>query len=314
MKHILLVGPQPYNSTDGVILAGIQRLLKRFFGRYSHDFLVINDIAEMSHYALKSSTQYDALFVCGTPWLWDSFQKSIKYKNLLRCFEIHQTKKVFMGIGSCLNLKDMDSNILEREEEQKGMMDLFKDALIFTRDALSQQKLAKAGINSKHLPCPSYFCYEDIDSVNHQNVLIWCDPRQTISGADWLASSRLDKYCEIVRDFYLKYHPEVYTVNPCEIPLAEQIGLPIPKLLYSVDHTLDVMREANYVLSGRVHCAVPAFVKGKALGLMPLDSRHLTLSDFGGLMIHSVEDLDKMAHEKRDFSCYLDEYADIKYL
>jgi hypothetical protein len=307
-KHVLLIGADPTNATDGVIVQGILNLLSIKLGQYTYEYLFLDDHNPMSDEQLNKNVVYDRIFVCGTPWLWDNFQNSVKYRNLLRCFELHSCHKYFMGIGTCLNNKDANSNILERPQEIEGIRKLYSGTTIYVRDEIAYQKLLKAGIPSKHLPCPSFFCYKDNEKTFEENVLIWCDPIHTISKSDWYNKDKLNKYYQLNLEFYKECNPVVYCKDEVEKANAIKIGLPEPIILQGYQHTLDVMQKAKYVLSGRVHCAVPAFVKGKGLGLLSIDTRSKTISDFGGLIINNVEDFKKLTIEERNFNNYITEY------
>jgi hypothetical protein len=308
MKHFLLIGADQHNSTDGVIVQGIRNILTGVFGNeYSTDYLFIDDHNDMNVDSLYNTRLYDAVIVCGTPWLWDGFHTTPKFRNMMAVFATHnEAKKVFMGVGTCLNLRDVKSNILERTTEQEALRVAYSDAIVIVRDSLAKYKLEKAGVQATHLPCPAYFCYGNNtpDSQKTYNVLVWTDPEKTISHGDWSNPDKLRKYYEIVQFFYENYEPIVVCAREEEIDKALAIGLPKPRLLEGWKDTLALMTNANYVLSGRVHCAVPAFAQGAAVGLLPLDSRSLVLKDFGCPMIEDVNSLNALKLEHRSLEAY----------
>ncbi len=309
--NLLLVGANPYNPTDGVIVAGVHNILKKALGTYTYRYVIINDNNEMLVASFKPNERFDAVVVCGTPWLWDSFQKSVKYRNLKKGFSAHpKAKKVFLGIGSCVDLQVNDEDILHREEEQQAIKDLYKDAIVFVRGPLALSALQKAGIEATLAPCPAYFCFEDNYAGFEHHTLIWCDPLQTISKGYWQRNPlALTAYKGLVADYYVKFKPEVYCAFANEVESAVAIGLPAPTVLYSVDHTLEVAKKSIYTLSGRVHCAVPMYALGKPTGIIPIDSRAYVLTEFGCPAVKDPSHYDKMKRENRDFSSYLDKYA-----
>lgn len=292
---ILMIGPDQHNSTDGVIVAGITNLLRQAFGEYDSDYVFLDDHSIMTAVALRGFTRYDLVIVCGTPWLWDNFQKSIKFRNLLVCFERHhKTPKIFLGAGSCVPLGMFSSNILETEGEQEGIRKLFNynNTTVVVRDSLAKDRLDKAGVGSHQLRCPSFFCYGDLDVSTPSNraVLIWADPTKTISAEGWTDEARLKEYCATMKAFYDEHKPQVLCALESERDLAVKIGLPRPLILKGVRHTLEIMAGVGRVLSGRVHCAIPAYVEGAKTELIPLDSRALTLTENQGYY-DSAQDL-----------------------
>jgi hypothetical protein len=313
MKNFLLIGADENNSTDGVIVQGIRHLLNDSFGLIQSSYVFIDDHKDMSTQEFHPEQHFDAVIVCGTPWLWDSFQITPKYRNMQLAFKTHQeAKKVFLGVGSCLNLKDVTMAILERPDEQKAMQNTYGDAYVVVRDKLAQHKLQLAGVQSTLLPCPAYWCYgmNPAPGYNNYNVLIWTDPKKTISHGDWCSPEKLAGYYEVVKKYIQVYHPLIFCAKEEDIQGALDIGLTSPMVLRSWEDTLELMGNSGFVLSGRVHCAVPAYVKGAAVGLLPIDSRSGVLSDFGCPLIVNPDDLNKMSLEHRDFSKYNNDYRE----
>lgn len=313
--NILLIGPDPNNSTDGVIVKGMHNLFEHSFGSYTYKYVFINDHGYMIPDEFFYWEKFDIVAVCGTPWLWDSFQNSPKYKNLEMCFSVHsESKKLFMGVGSCLSLDNIDSNILERPEEVQAFKNTYSNATVIVRDHLAFDKLTKIRIDSHHLPCPAYFCYGvefKPNDIKKDNVLIFMDPAKSISSSVWQDSSKVLKYRNLIKAFYSKYNPVVYCAKLEDRKNCLEIGLPEPILLDHYSETMKIMETANIVLSTRVHCGVPAFVQNKSIGLVPLDTRSFVLSDFGCPIITRVEDFSLLESKERNFSSYLNTYNEI---
>jgi len=285
MKNILFVGANKDNATDGVIVRGIYNLIDYTFPENKKTYINLRDTVVQDEKTYKLDDKFDFLVVSGTPWLWDQFQNSTKYKNLATIFSYYKDiPKIFMGAGSSMLLRDMSSNILERPSEVKGIKDLYGGTKVFARDSLAQKKFLNANIQSTFLPCPAYFCYGISIQKSQQfdnNVLVWCDPRHTISSIGWKEPHKFQQYQTIAYKFYQTYKPSVACAFPVDVKSAKQMGFKNIILLSSPDDTLSLMINANHVLSGRVHCAVPAFVQGKKLQIMEIDSRAKVLTDFG---------------------------------
>lgn len=275
-----MIGPAENNSTDGVIIRGIKYLLKQAYKDYTYKYAKIADTSFQTPLNFHKNEKFDLVVVCGTPWLWDSFQYSLKYLNAKTALNTHpEARRVFFGIGSCLYLSDMTSNILERPEEQEGM-DIFRNALVIVRDSLAFDKLIAAEVPATLLPCPAFFSTTDIlPAKRSDNVLIFQDPGCSISGGVWRNSQALADWKTEVLEFIKEKQPKVYCANTDDLPLAKELGLN-PAVLMTADDTIKAVNTNGCVLSGRVHCAVPAQTLGAKVTLKAIDSRHLTLEEF----------------------------------
>lgn len=311
-NNFLLTGADKENSTDGVIVRGITHILEYFFSGCKIDYITLDDYKPMGSSVLLPKNRYDKLIVCGTPWLWHNFQNSEKYRNLTRLFNTHtKSKKLFLGAGSCLTLSGIGSDILKSPEEVAGIRRLYLQSTNIVRDKIAHDIMNNAKVNSTLLPCPSYYCYgvdEVKEGLRKRNVLVYIDPKKSISKCEWQCSNKIKKFNELNMAFYKEYKPDVYVANEIDVEGVISAGLPKPIVLNTYKETLKVMEEADYVLSSRVHCAVPGYVQGKAIGVIPIDSRSKTLEDFGCLMIRNLEDLKKLKHEKRNFLGSLETY------
>jgi hypothetical protein len=316
-KKFLLIGPIRFRSTDGVIIQGIKNLLSSIYDNQTiFKYQILDDNNIMSEEDIFADENFDGIFVCGTPWLWDSFQKSTKYQNTQKIFSYHkETPKVFFGIGSCISLEliwKKEYNIFSRKEEVNGIVNLFSNSTVITRDSLAHKFITNSGVKSHLLPCPSYFSYglNPESSSMEQNVLIWCDPAKTISSIDWEDKKRLEIYYEICLTYNKKYDPTVYCSEEADIPKAIKLGLK-PKKTENYIETLEIMKTANHVLSGRVHYGVPAFIQGCKLGILPIDSRHFVLSEWGCTVVDNIPMIDSLSSCKLDIQKYYKEYYSI---
>lgn len=279
-----MIGPNQHNATDGVIVRGIRNLLKAKYPNNTIIYKLLRNTKNQFISDFHEHMAFDMIVVCGTPWLWDSFQLSVKYHNLKRCFHAHpNAKRLFMGIGSCLLLGDVDTDILSRPAEILGMQELFKDSTVIVRDSVAKQRLDVAQVESTLLPCPAYYCYglnNLIQPAKTRNILVWTDPQHTISAVGWQDSVKLEEYYNKCLTYLKQYNAEVYSTDTDDIRTAQLIGLGTPKRLYNSKNTLDLMMTADKLLSGRVHCAVPARAKGAHVEIMKIDTRSLVVTDF----------------------------------
>lgn len=281
-----MVGPERYNSTDGVIIRGIEYLLSLAYKDCKIHYIKLWDIKPQAPWQFDVlDIEMDLIIVCGTPWLWDSFQNSVKYKNLNNCFLNHpRAKRLFMGIGTCLSLRRHKS-ILKRPEEVAGIRMLFNDSTVIVREPIAKHMLDNAGIESTFLPCPAYYAYGDESQypTHKSNVMVYIDPTKSISACDFQNESKLGAFNDIFIKFNKKYGPIVCIANEADRGMAEAIGLKDILLLSEVGHTLDVAKGVNKMLSGRVHCAVPAIAQGADVILVPLDTRSMVVKSMVGV-------------------------------
>jgi hypothetical protein len=316
MKTFLLIGPERFRSTDGVIIQGIKNLLEEIYAdQLILKYQTLKDNNQMSYEDIITDTKFNGIIVCGTPWLWDNFQRSVKYKNLQTIFSYHtDTPKVFCGIGSCLSLDLLNKkhDILYREEEVDGIRQLYQNTTIITRDSLASKIISNADLEYHELPCPAYFAYglKPDGSNKKTNILVWCDPAKTISSVDWTNKDKLEKFYDICLAYYKTYDPIVYCSEESDLLTAIKLGLK-PKKVNNYIETLDIMKSANNVLSGRVHYAVPAFVQGCSVGIIPIDSRHLVLSDWGCPVINDIKDIAKINNCELELNRFYIKYKEI---
>ena len=316
-KKLLLIGPERFRSTDGVIAQGIKNLLNLIYeNQIVFKYQILNDNSPMSEEDIFTDENFDGIFVCGTPWLWDSFQKSTKYQNTQKIFSYHkETPKIFFGIGSCISIELMlkkEYNIFSRKEEVGGIVNLFSNSTVITRDSLAHKFITNAGVKSHLLPCPAYFTYglNPEPSSREQNILIWCDPEKTISGIDWKKENQLEKLYDIYLEYYRTYDPIVYCSENDDLPTAKKLGLNVHKVA-DYNETLEIMKTANYVLSGRVHYCVPAFVKGCKVGIIPIDSRYLVLAELNCPVIDNYSKINQLSECHIDLHKHYLEYKTI---
>ena len=271
--RILLYGEDRNRATDGNIVQGTEFLLKLKYPNAIIDYIQFQDFYVVAPEYFNSHIKYDKVVLCGTPWIWDKFYLSTKYRNWLTLKAAHPEASIIMlGIGSCLNLDDIKSSLVREDTDIPFLKELTVGATVVVRDTLAHDILSNAGVHSILLPCPSFWCTIKW-APKTKNLLIWCDPRQSISKCGWANDEEYNAYCEKFVDFYYKYNPNVYCVHENEKASAVMAGLPEPMLLGNLDESHEIIRNSEYVLSGRVHCAVPAWVSGAITEIVAIDSR-----------------------------------------
>lgn len=305
--NILLIGPEDWTATDGFILQGVKNILSHTFGEYQYTYIHLLNSNKMNISDFLPDNKYDYLVVCGTPWLWDSFQNSIKWRNLLTAIIAHpESKRILMGIGGCFDL-DADDSILKRKEEREALELIYNDSLVFTRDVIAKEKLDSAGIENYLLPCPGYFAASKTET-REGNLLVWVDPLETISWMYWKKNKKqYKKLLDLVEEYVTVYKPVIVKANERD---SGYKNTPTSSLI-TRNNAIECFKNYSNILSLRVHCAIPAFTMGKKVGIVPIDSR-ATAAELGGIkMVANVSHFEEMSEIKRNLTQDLESYKNI---
>ncbi|MEW6012588.1 MAG: polysaccharide pyruvyl transferase family protein [Elusimicrobiota bacterium] len=338
MKYKFLTVFDTDSATDGVIFKGIENLFKIVFKDFEFksviktenlkvrdEFVRIARFDEFDERELGEDKFYPneifaAVVVPGTPWIWDQFYKSVKYKNLIKMIEIHRYAPViFLGIGSCVSKGNEES--IMREEEKKEINNLFSKGAVVCRDSLAYLALSNANVEANFLPCPSYFAYdgENFEDERYGNELsfIYFDPYDSISSISWKDKKEdYEKFCEIVKNIKKKDNVKIYSaINSGDSEIVNKYSKFI--LLRNSSDTINLIKNSKKLISVRVHCTAAAYANGVDSAVIPIDSRAKTLTDFGCFEINNLEDLEYFFKEynnkfdKNLLSFYKNEYLKI---
>lgn len=290
MKRILLAGADPNNSRDGMICEGVKRILLTKYQDATFDYVFINDQENMGHKDFFPAEEYDLAVYCGTPFISDHIYNSPKWKNVKQLREVHKTVPfIFMGIGTSMNLDKIGTGFLMDQRHRKKFQEFFGSAhAVIVREHLAKEILDNAGVECTQLPCPAYYL-NIAQNVNKEGpALVFYDPRIGISQDDWKGPQHEEKwirYASEFRDFYNNTHADVYVASVEDIPGCKEIGLPEPKVLKTPQDTIEMIKRATWLMSGRVHNAVPAYVNDVNTILLAIDSRAYVFSDYGGTVL-----------------------------
>lgn len=277
MKHTVMIGPSLI-PTDSMIFEGSKHLFS-LSGVKIDEYIVINDDRIQDIVPINPPTH---IIVLGTPWVWDKCWYSNKYINTIKLFEAYpEAKRCFLGVGSCLPLgkeKELAAEI--KAVSNSHLHDLFKDSLLIVRDMLAADILEQ--FKPVPLPCPAFYALAT--EKYHPAlapVIIWHDPSLGISQVDYQpGSKRLEVYQERFRWAYdTMPKAKIFCVSPNEVQAAIDIGLPAPTLITGLPHAKIILNNAQSIVSGRVHLAVPAYQYSRPLHLEPVDSRATVLHD-----------------------------------
>lgn len=332
------------SSTDGVISLGIRNLLKYVFDDFEIEPVIKNntisfenkrisiceffkfDENDLSQDMLHKDEEFDAIIVSGTPWIWDQFYKSPKYRNLTKLIETHKgTLVVFFGIGSCVSKENISS--IFREEEKKHINSLFSNGIVIARDSLSYFALKNADVEAYLLPCPSFYAAQKITSKEKNISFVFLDPLTSISNIIWMNKQdeyiKLKKYVEKIMEVVSKSKGTNYIAINSKSNLENSLD-DIKKysleIIENAYQTIDLAKNST-LITMRVHCGAFAHSSQTKTAIIPIDSRALTLTDFGCFEINSLDDfryfIEKYENNFDDSirTYYLNKYIDLlKYI
>lgn len=274
MKYVLAVGPKLI-PTDGMIMEGSRYLLNKA-GVVVNEYIQINDHELEFQKPVQAPTH---IIVLGTPWLWHKCHESIKYINLHNIFGHYpDAKKLFLGIGSCLPIGPSYEEVKDDMMTRYEHLSLFNDATVVVRDALAATLLWP--VPTHNLPCPAHWAaINEPTSTKGGPVMFWYDPTRGISSSSFKDPEPWYKYSKQFKEWHKQYKPTVYCIDKNEISTAELIGLPKPIVIQDVNHAKIIIANAERIISGRVHLAVPAKALKKPVELIAVDTRANTLYD-----------------------------------
>lgn len=314
----------PYKGTnlgDLFTLEGSKYLMTKAIG--PHDMMMV-DLSTVEGnpeviFKKYGKEDIDILVVSGTPWIWDCCTSSKKYKALTNLLKLYKDKKkIALGIGSCyaINSAVLSQQIMNKDKEGfiKDLYNIWSQFdLLFTRDTMASKILEYAGVKHFDEICTSSHLKKCIEAPNKGKetapALIFYNPELGLS------KESLDKY--FVEDyiffqlrFIKEYSPNIYTIEPMEYEWLKAHGIDSERIT-DINRLLEILNNSRFILSGRIHSAIPARMLGKDVFLMPVDSRYLTTTKLGiipiftqGLPYVDFEnlknrklDVDKIAYE-----------------
>jgi hypothetical protein len=284
----------PYKGTnlgDLFTLEGSKYLMTKAIGYHEMLMIDLSTVEENPNLVFEKyiKEDIDIFVVSGTPWIWDCCTSSKKYKALTNLLELYKDKKkIAMGIGSCyaLNAAVLSQQIMC--EKKKGFIKELNEVwskfdLIFTRDTMASKILEYAEVKHFDEICTSSHLKKCIESpkIKKEEIpsLIFYNPELGLS------RESLDKY--FVEDyiffqlrFIKEYNPNIYTIEPMEYEWLKSHGINSERIS-DINKLLEILNNSKFILSGRIHSAIPARMLGKDVFLMPVDSRYLTTTKLG---------------------------------
>lgn len=264
------------NPGCAIITAGIRWLLSQAFP----DAVIVR--VEMmrdveGHW--RAAATCDAAILCGNPRITLSEDAWWEDGILDRLVTLQAAgAKVVDGwAGSCIGSVDTiegaAEQLLNHPRNRRNVERLAKLSGVIARDPLMQAVCERSGVNSVLLPCSSWWAarhYGVRAAAEKTTDIVVLGPNMPLDG------------------FVVESGFKIIAPTLGDYDAAIRAG--VEAELVSDPHSLlVVLSRARRVLSGRIHCAIPAASLGASVCVASIDSRALTCAPFGIGVIRAGE-------------------------
>lgn len=292
MKVLYLHPKDGENLGDVFTLEGSKHFITKAIGIHE---VIIADLHEIETNIDTIAEKYskiniDLLVISGTPWIWDCCTASSKYRGLEKLLAVYKNKKkIALGVGSCFklttNILEEQFNNLDKENLNMALKNVWQQFdIIFTRDNLASEILDRLEIPHFNELCTSaqlkkYIEVPKVSEFEKIPSLIFYNPIYGISRI-CLDYFFIKDYINFQLTFIKEFTPRVYTIERAEQEWLTQRGITAERIV-DMQKLLEILNQSKFVLSGRVHAAIPAQILGIDTFIMPVDSRYLTATKLG---------------------------------
>lgn len=217
------------------------------------------------------------LVVSGTPWFWDQCQVSKKYEVLKYMISVFKDRpKIALGLGSCYPMVFSYSEDYNYIKEIWGQFNF-----ISVRDSIAANLLANNEVQVYSTFCTSSFYpyYPKKEQIVLTPTVVFYEPSIGVSKSI-LSSEYITKYRLFQIEVIKRYSAQVLVLDEREGKFLESFNIQSHKVLNHYD-LMEKLNGSSFVLSGRVHSAIPARMMGIPTYILPVDTRWLTTLNFG---------------------------------
>lgn len=272
MKILYFHPVQSPNLGDDITFLGSKNLITKAIGNHEYKTYYTEDPDE---FVADQVSNFDALVISGTPWIWDRCKESGKYKVVeLLLNEFKDRKKIALGIGSSYPLRYIP-------KELDDVSNIWKEFdFIHTRDTLASGILNSAQIANYYSYCTSAYAdiYQVIQEPKSPALVYYFPEKGTASGV--LSRAFIKYYHHYLGAIREKYNPRIIIIGKTEQQMLADMGLESTRP-QSPEELINLLAGSKFVVSGRVHAAIPAAMLGIPTYILPIDSRSLTAQPFG---------------------------------
>lgn len=268
--------PSWHNLGDKVIYLGARQLMKKRFPEALHSVCL---------YPWEDVPETDILVVCGTPWVWDQCGPSEKYRALEKALCRASTAcKIGLGLGSCYPLEMSVEDALGSAKALSGLWGQFSELEV--RDRFAYDVFTRCGLSVQLRPCPSWWACEDVKANPTRPLIIPVDPYHCVA-TEGLTGPELTSLDHQWRNWFrLLPSAKVVTVGLRDQEYVSGLGRqaelirqddPFSSEEETVNRLLSAIASASFLVTSRIHAAIPALSLGIPTTIIPLDTRALTV-------------------------------------
>jgi hypothetical protein len=281
MNRVLCIHPRnDYNIGDLLTYYGGISLIKQAFTDVEMlQFDIRRAEEEIDTYVSQYNWGNDInmIMLAGTPWL-GIHHGTPKVQMVEKAIERWpHALKIALGIGAILSPQRIDEWDVE-----EVCLDYFRAFdLVITRDRYANKILEDAGIRNHYgFDTGSFFKCKKTKVTTSSNILVFYDPFKNhvtpyFEGGVWKT------YINFQLQWARTHNADIIAVTSGDQGSLESRGM-TSKLVTDIEWLSGVYSKAPAVLSGRVHQALLAKISGcKDVKLIPVDSRHASVSDMG---------------------------------
>lgn len=313
MKILFFHPVSSTNLGDSIILAGTERLLSLAFGSYEPVYfdIILADRNELyiDHFDLSS---IDVFIVSGTPWIWDMCHQSQKYKLLLKITKRFRNDclKIGLGLGSCFPLASNVMDVYVYQQNSEGVYEITREHtrewlvnifgsfdFVSTRDRLAYHILHSIGVSVEDSICPAAFIqqYVQENTSPKKPLLIFVNPYDAVS-RESCDNIFLDDYIQFQKWFKETYNPDIITLDPLSRDWCDGQKWNSKWMQNIEDGAIlsfaRIVKNSSFVVSGKVHGAIPAALWGVRSYILPMDTRYLACVRLGVTPVWTLSDKD----------------------
>lgn len=307
MKILVLHPILSTNLGDHAILAGTINLLKSAVDAEIVE-CDLDRAEEDGNYLNRFVTDsFDYFVVSGTPWMWDMCHQSTKFQLLESIVSRlpKSCKKIALGIGSCFPLAtntmknylwqmdDKGNYEITREHTREKLYDLFSQFdLVVCRDRFASHVFQSLDLPVIDGICPAAFIpdYRVKREGKKKPLLVFLDPNESVS-RESCDKKFLEDYIQFQKWFKKEYDPKVITMDPLSRDWCAGQNWDAP-LIHSIPELAQIVHNASFMVSGKIHGAIPAAVWGVRSYILPIDTRYLASVRLGVWPILTYSDND----------------------
>lgn len=299
-KRLALFIPNNGNVGDTIHSAGTEYILEKTFSKRDYKWHYFHQ-RNYYHYDINRS-DFDFIIIAGSPYLfrhfWDKYKYGIEIRSFLK--RNKKAKKIALGIGSIFQIDKKISDVLAEPEYRKNLNEFYSQFdLIIVRDEFAENIFSRCGIKTHLLPCPSVFIWEKYRKPKLKKKL----PLIIFGNPDNISRTLIS--AEMKEQLY-KLQKELASKIPyftSAVCQWEDISMLLSwgnewyarKIRHHIKidnrlHLFRLLARAKYVVSARLHVAIPASLLGLKTFLISYDTRKYTAKFFNIKLLNQIED------------------------